>query len=146
MLIEDVEQVGFDAFTFQNLHAVLSQNLMREEGACGRIRRRPVEISGTVFHPLAMPQVLQDCFPLKIRYREALIQAVQFVVKGLRTPSPEIITELAGQYAAAAEQDAFVQMLGAALKQLHEGSVVRYRLRRSEFLEWQPLRGAAEMY
>ena len=38
--------------TFQNLHAVLSQNLMREEGACGRLRRRPVEISGTVFHPL----------------------------------------------------------------------------------------------
>ena len=59
MLVEDVEEVGFDAFTFQNLHALLSQNLMREDAASGRLRRRPVEISGTVFHPLAMPQVIE---------------------------------------------------------------------------------------
>lgn len=49
MLIEDAEQVGFDAFTFQNLHAVLSQNLLRKEAACGRLRRRPVEISAPCF-------------------------------------------------------------------------------------------------
>lgn len=30
--------------------------------ACGRLRRRPVDISGTVFHPLALPQVIEDCF------------------------------------------------------------------------------------
>lgn len=62
MLIKDAEQVGFDVFTFQNLHAVLSQNLLRKKAACGRLRRRPVEISGTVFQPLVMPQVLEDFF------------------------------------------------------------------------------------
>jgi hypothetical protein len=72
MLIEDAEQVGFDAFTFQNLHAVLSQNLLREEAACGRLRRRPVEISGTVFQPLAMPQVLEDCFRLLLQKADAI--------------------------------------------------------------------------
>ena len=72
MLIEDVEQVGFDTFTFQNLHAVLSQNLLRDEAACGRLRRRPVEISGTVFHPLAMPQVLEDCFRLLLQKAHAI--------------------------------------------------------------------------
>lgn len=249
MLIEDIEQVGFDTFTFQNLHAVLSQNLMREEDACGRLRRRPVEISGTVFHPLAMPQLLEDCFhmllqkadaiadpfeqafflmvqlpylqpfedvnkrvsriganiplikhnlcplafidvperayvegtlgvyelnqiellqdvfvwvyerscqrylaitqsliepdPLRIRYREALIEAVQSVVKGLHTPSQETLTRLATELASAADRDAFVQLLTDALKQLHEGSVVRYRLKRSEFLAWQPIRDAS---
>ena len=64
MLIEDADEVGFDAFTFKNLHAVLSQDLMRDPQASGRLRRRPVDISGTVFHPLALPQVIEDCFTL----------------------------------------------------------------------------------
>ena len=46
MLIEDADEVGFDAFTFKNLHAVLSQDLMRDPQASGRLRRRPVDISG----------------------------------------------------------------------------------------------------
>ena len=37
---------------------------MRDPQACGRLRRRPVDISGTVFHPLALPQVIEDCFAL----------------------------------------------------------------------------------
>jgi hypothetical protein len=245
MLIEDAEQVGFDAFTFQNLHAVLSQNLLREESACGRLRRRPVEISGTVFQPLAMPQVLEDCFrlllqkadaipdpfeqafflmvqlpylqpfedvnkrvsriganiplikhnlcplsfmdvperayvegtlgvyelnrvallqdvfvwayerscqrylavtqsmiepdPLKIKYREALIEAVQAVVRGRLASDPKTLAQLAAGLASAADQAAFAQLLTDALRQLHEGSVARYRLKRSEFLAWQAL-------
>ena len=243
MLIEEADEVDFDAFTFKNLHAVLSQDLMRDEQASGRLRRRPVDISGTVFHPLALPQVIEDCFalllnkaaaipdpfeqafflmvqlpylqpfedvnkrvsriganiplfkhnlcplsfidvpeqayiegtlgvyelnqiellrdvfvwayqrccqrylaitqnmaqpdPLKIRYREALIQAVQTIVKGLLPPSPEVVAQLAQDYAAAADQTAFHDLLTAALQQLHEGSIARYRLRRSEYIAWQ---------
>ena len=65
MLIEDADEVGFDAFTFKNLHAVLSQDLMRDPQASGRLRRRPVDISGTVFHPLALPQVIDEVAPKK---------------------------------------------------------------------------------
>lgn len=243
MLIENADEVGFDAFTFKNLHAVLSQDLMRDPQASGRLRRRPVDISGTVFHPLALPQVIEDCFmqlldkaaaipdpfeqafflmvqlpylqpfedvnkrvsriganiplfkhnlcplsfidvpehayiegtlgvyelkqiellrdvfvwayerscqrylaiaqimvepdPLKIKYREALIQAVQTVVKGLRQPSPAVIAEVAQDHAAEADQAAFRELLAAALQQLHEGSIARYRLRRSEYNAWQ---------
>ena len=243
MLIEDADEVGFDAFTLQNLHAVLSQDLMRDPQACGRLRRRPVDISGTVFHPLALPQVIEDCFtqllakagaipdpfeqafflmvqlpylqpfedvnkrvsriganiplfkhnlcplsfidvpehayvegtlgvyelnqiallrdvfvwayerscqrylaitqtmvepdPLKIKYREALIQAVQTIVKALRQPSPAVIAEMAQDYAAEADQTAFRNLLTAALQQLHEGGIARYRLRRSEYIAWQ---------
>lgn len=78
--------------------------------------------------------------PLKIRYREALIQAVQAVVKGLRRPTPDVITALSKEYAAAADQAALAELLAAALKQLHEGSIARYRLRRSEFLAWVQVR------
>jgi hypothetical protein len=244
MLIEDTDEVGFDAFTFKNLHAVLSQDLMRDPQASGRLRRRLVEISGTVFHPAAMPQVIEDCFelllskvaaipdpfeqafflmvqlpylqpfedvnkrvsriganlpliqhnlcplsfidvperayiegtlgvyelnevdllrdvfvwayerscqrylaitqtmvepnPLKIKYRETLIQAVQAVVRGLQAPSPNALAPVvARMQVPAADQDAFTHMLAEALHQLHEGSVARYRLRRSEYLAWQ---------
>ncbi|MBK5913159.1 Fic family protein [Rhodocyclus purpureus] len=243
MLIEDAEEVGFDAFTFKNLHAVLSQDLLRNPDASGRLRRRPVDIAGTVFHPLGLPQVIEDCFtllldkaatipdpfeqafflmvqlpylqpfedvnkrvsriganiplikhnlcplsfidvperayieatlgvyelkqiellrdvfvwayerscqrylaitqtmvepdPLKIRYREALILAVQTVVKGLRQPSQAVIAEVARDHAAEADQAAFREMLTVALHQLHEGSIARYRLRRSEYIAWQ---------
>ena len=243
MLIEDADEVGLDAFTFKNLHALLSQDLMRDPGASGRLRRRPVDISGTVFHPLAMPQLIEDCFallldkaaaipdpfeqafflmvqlpclqpfedvnkrvsriganialiqqnlcplsfidvperayvegtlgvyelnqvallrdvfvwayerscqrylaitqtmvapdPLKIKYREALIQAVQAVIKGRLQPSPAVVAELARDHAAQADQAAFTEMLTAALHQLHEGSIARYRLRRSEYTAWQ---------
>jgi len=243
MLIEDADDVGFDAFTFKNLHAVLSQELMRDPQTSGRLRRRPVEIAGTVFHPLALPQVIEDCFllllqkasaiadpfeqafflmvqlpylqpfedvnkrvsrlganmplikhnlcplsfvdvperayiegtlgvyernqidllrdvfvwayerscqrylaitqamvepdPLKIKYREALIQAVQAVIKSLLQPIPEIIAKVAAAHVTRADQPAFTEMLTVALRQLHEGSIARYRLRRSEYLAWQ---------
>ncbi len=67
MLIEEADQIGFNPFTFRNLHAILSENLLHNEDACGRLRRRAVDISGSVFHPLAMPQVLEDCFRLLLQ-------------------------------------------------------------------------------
>jgi Fic family protein len=67
MLIEEAEQIGFNPFTFFNLHAILSENLLPDEDASGRLRRRPVDIAGSVFHPLAMPQVLEDCFRLLLQ-------------------------------------------------------------------------------
>jgi hypothetical protein len=245
MLIEDVDEVGFDAFTFQNLHALLSQNLMREDAASGRLRRRPVEISGTVFHPLAMPQVIEDCFrlllakaqaipdpfeqafflmvqlpylqpfedvnkrvsriganiplikqnlcplsfvdvpqqayvdgtlgvyelnqiellrdvfvwsyerscqrylaitqslvdpdPLKIQYRDALTEAVQTIVRGKLVPTEKVIKRLASESVSEKDVDSFSRLLSQAIEQLHEGSVARYRLKRSEFLVWKSI-------
>ena len=242
MLIDNADEVGFDAFTFKNLHAVLSQDLMRDPQASGRLRRRTVEISGTVFHPAALPQAIEDGFeqllnkaaaipdpfeqafflmvqlpylqpfedvnkrvsriganislfknnlcplsfvdvperayveatlgvyelnevdllrdvfvwayerscqrylaitqtmvepdPLKIKYREALIQAVQAIVKGLLQPKPEVIAQVASGIVSGADQAAFMHMLTDAVRQLHEGSIARYRLRRSEYSAW----------
>jgi hypothetical protein len=76
--------------------------------------------------------------PLKIKCREALIQAVQTVVKGLQAPSPEVLENaVVHMPVPAADHAALTRMLAEALQQLHEGSVARYRLRRSEYLAWQ---------
>lgn len=72
MLVEEVEAVGFNSFTFLNLHALLSENLLSDDSASGRLRRRPVEISGTTFHPLALPQVLEECFHLLLQKATAI--------------------------------------------------------------------------
>ncbi|MCP4200269.1 MAG: Fic family protein [bacterium] len=72
MLIEEADQIGFNPFTFRNLHAILSENLLHDEDACGRLRRRAVDISGSAFHPLAMPQVLEDCFLLLLQKASAI--------------------------------------------------------------------------
>ena len=72
MLVQAADQIGFNPFTFLNLHAILSENLLLDEDASGRLRRRPVDISGSVFHPVAMPQVLEDCFHLLLQKAAAI--------------------------------------------------------------------------
>jgi hypothetical protein len=91
---------------------------------------------------LAITQTMIEPDPLRIRYREVLIEAVQAVIKGLYIPKPDIIHRLATELVPAVDQQAFTQMLTDALKGLHEGSVARYRLKRSEFIAWQLIRGA----
>ncbi len=243
MLVEEADQVGFDMFTFLNLHAILSENLLPNDEACGRLRRRPVDISGSTFLPLAMPQVLEDCFrmllqkasaipdpfeqaffimvqlpylqpfedvnkrvsrlganiplfrnnlcplsfidvpeksyiegtlgvyelnkidllrdvfvwayerscqrylaitksmgvpdPLRIRYRDALIQVVQAIVRGIKAPSDQKILQLAEDLVPGHDRESFIKMAMETLSQLHEGNIVRYRLKLSEFRAWK---------
>jgi hypothetical protein len=62
MLADQAEEIGFNRYTLCNLHALLSDNLLSDPAACGRLRVRPVGISGTVFHPLEVPQQIEECF------------------------------------------------------------------------------------
>ncbi len=64
MLADPAEEIGFNRYTICNLHALLSDNLMSDPAACGSIRSRPVGISGTVFHPLEVPQQIEENFLL----------------------------------------------------------------------------------
>ncbi|MFM9967827.1 MAG: Fic family protein [Burkholderiales bacterium] len=61
-LVEEFLEVGFNLYTFQNLHAMLSENLLAKRDASGRLRQHIVEISGTVFRPLAIPQQIDEFF------------------------------------------------------------------------------------
>jgi hypothetical protein len=61
-LVEQAEDIGFNTFTFFNLHALLSENLLADPLEGGRLRHRLVEVSGTVFHPLGIPQQIEQYF------------------------------------------------------------------------------------
>lgn len=62
MLVNSVDEVGFNSFTFNNLHALLSENLLSNPEEGGRLRERIVEIGGTVFIPLGIPQRVAENF------------------------------------------------------------------------------------
>jgi len=62
MLADQAEEIGFNRYTLCNLHALLSDNLLSDSAACGRLRDRAVGISGSVFHPLEVPQQIEEYF------------------------------------------------------------------------------------
>ena len=62
MLAEQSAEIGFNRYTIPNLHALLADNLLADPTSVGRVRQRPVGIGGTVFHPLEVPQLIDDEF------------------------------------------------------------------------------------
>ncbi len=72
LLVEQAEDIGFNFYTFYNLHALLSENLLADPGEGGRIRQRIVEISGTVFHPLGIPQQIESYFCMILDKADAI--------------------------------------------------------------------------
>lgn len=62
LLVEQAEEIGFNHYTVLNLHALLAENLLADPQAGGRLRRIPVSVSGTVYHPLEVQQRIEECF------------------------------------------------------------------------------------
>jgi len=72
LLVEQAEDIGFNTFTFFNLHALLSENLLADPAESGRLRGRIVEVSGTVFHPLGIPQQIDAYFRMILDKADAI--------------------------------------------------------------------------
>ncbi|HEX5054927.1 MAG TPA: Fic family protein [Gammaproteobacteria bacterium] len=62
LLTEQASEIGFNRYTIFNLHALLADNLLADPQAGGRLRIRSVGIGGTVFQPLDVPQLIDECF------------------------------------------------------------------------------------
>ncbi len=77
LLVDQAAGVGFNCYTICNLHALLSDNLLADPRACGRLRSKPVGISGTVFHPLEVPQIIEECFQQILYKAEAIEDAFE---------------------------------------------------------------------
>jgi Fic family protein len=63
-LVESSNEVGFNRYTFLNLHALLSNNLLPNPAASGRLRTFGVGITNSVFTPLGIPQLIEEYFNL----------------------------------------------------------------------------------
>ena len=61
-LVSDAAEIGFNRYTILNLHGMLANNLLADPDAPGRLRRMAVGITGSVFHPLEVPRLIDECF------------------------------------------------------------------------------------
>ena len=70
-LVEGAEDIGFNPYTLLNLHGILSNNLLPDPQACGRLRSIAVGIHHSVYEPPFVPQMISEVFS------EILIKAEQ---------------------------------------------------------------------
>ena len=61
-LVSAADEIGFNRYTVLNLHALLANNLLADPTAAGRLRYIAVGIERSTFHPLEVPQVIEECF------------------------------------------------------------------------------------
>ena len=61
-LIRNANEIGFNRYTFLNLHALLANNLLSNPEACGRLRTIEVRIGQSVYIPPAVPQFIKEMF------------------------------------------------------------------------------------
>lgn len=72
LLVNSASDVGFNSYTLCNLHALLSENLLSDPAACGRLREHSVGIGGSVFHPLQGGVLVRECFADVLRKASAI--------------------------------------------------------------------------
>lgn len=71
-LVEEPEHLGYNRYTFLNLHAILTEYLMESRSTEGALREKPVGIGGSVFHPTNNPALIEECFDLILQKAAAI--------------------------------------------------------------------------
>lgn len=243
LLVDEVTTIDFDMYSLTSLHGILSENLLADPGACGRLRVRPVDITGSVFRPLAIPQQIEELFrlildkaakisdafeqalfvmvhlpylqpfedvnkrvsrmaanipllqqnlcpltflgvpeaayvqatlgvyelnrvellrdlfiwsyerstqeylavhkslaepdPIRLRYRQEIHEVVGRVVRTLAVPALPVIEYAAQERIGVEDRSLFIEVVLDELKRLHEGVLVRYKLKPADFHAWQ---------
>lgn len=71
-LVDSADQIDINKQTVLNVHALLSDNLLADPIACGRIRSKKIGIAKSVYHPLAIPDVIDECFEQVLNTAKAI--------------------------------------------------------------------------
>ena len=66
-LIENAEEIVLIPFTIRNIHSLLSQDLLANPKACGKIREIEVGISQSAYTPMINPHQLEEYLSLILR-------------------------------------------------------------------------------
>jgi len=71
-IVQNSEDIGFNRYTILNLHALLSNNLLPNPAASGRLRNFGVGITKSVYMPLGIPQLIEEMFELILQKAEQI--------------------------------------------------------------------------
>lgn len=66
LLVNEADLIDFSPYTIFSLHALLSDGLLADQSAGGRIRNRAVNIGGSVYRPIAIPQRIDELFRIML--------------------------------------------------------------------------------
>jgi hypothetical protein len=69
-IVQAENSIGFNRYTVLNLHALLSNNLLQDPAASGRLRSLGAGIHQSVYIPLAIPQQIEEMFNLMLEKAE----------------------------------------------------------------------------
>ncbi len=61
-IVSGGEEIGFNSYTIKNVHALLSNNLLPDPAAPGRLRTHAVGIKKSSYTPTAIPQLIEEMF------------------------------------------------------------------------------------
>ena len=73
----DDESIGYNRYTFCNLHSLLSEGLLRSPADEGRLRRSPVGIENSPYVPVNVPQRVEELFDLMLAKVAAIPDAFE---------------------------------------------------------------------
>lgn len=71
-IVESAEEDQITSQEIRSIHALLSENLLGDPAASGRLRSLIVGIGGSTYMPLENPQVLRECFDLFVEKLNAI--------------------------------------------------------------------------
>lgn len=72
-LVSAADDIGFNRYTILNLHGLLANNLLSDPSAAGRLRYIPVGIERSAFHPLEVPQLIEESFDQILATADAIV-------------------------------------------------------------------------
>lgn len=72
-LVDAAAEIELTPVTIRNLHALLSDNLLPDPVACGRLRTDPVGIGRSVYHPLEVGALIEECFEHVLAIARAIL-------------------------------------------------------------------------
>ena len=141
-LVDDAAEIRFDRHTIRSLHALLSDNLLGDPQASGRLRTSLVGIGGTVFEPLGVPQKIEDGFDEMLRRADAIddpFEQAFFILVQLPYLQPFIdvnkrVSRLAANIPLIRHNLSPLTFIGVPQKTYVEGLLGVYELNRIELL------------
>ncbi|MBM3191582.1 MAG: Fic family protein [Chlamydiae bacterium] len=71
-MIDLGEDVNIHRYTILNIHGLLSHDLLLDPKTCGRLRVIPVKIGQSVYHPIEVPQLIEEYFQLILQKATAI--------------------------------------------------------------------------
>lgn len=77
LLVENIDSARFDRYTLMNLHSALAENLLPNPADEGRIRQHAVDISKSVYRPLATPQQIEDALDTLLEKADLISDAFE---------------------------------------------------------------------